>query len=45
MISLNAITLDDFLYKINEIVNNILLAGDKFMSQMHFRQSEFAYRK
>ena len=25
MISLNAITLDDFLYKINEIVNNVLL--------------------
>ena len=25
----------------NEIVNNFLLAGDKFMPQMHLKQSEF----
>ena len=25
-------------YTMNEIVNNILLAGDKFMYQMHLRQ-------
>ena len=27
----------------NKIVNNFLLAGDKFMSEMHLRQSEFTY--
>ena len=25
----------------NEIVNKFLLAGDKFMSQMHLKQPEF----
>ena len=38
-------TIDSILqrYKINEIVNKFLLAGDKFMSEMHFRQPGFTY--
>ena len=31
------------LYKIHEIVNNFLLAGDKFMPEMHLKQSGFTY--
>ena len=27
----------------NEIVNKILLAGDKFMPEMHLKQSGFTY--
>ena len=27
----------------NEIVNRFLLAGDKFMPEMHFRQAGFMY--
>ena len=27
----------------NEIVNKFLLAGDKFMSEMHFKQPGFTY--
>ena len=27
----------------NEIVNNFLLAGDKFMPEMHLRQRQFVY--
>ena len=27
----------------NEIVNKFLLAGDKFMPEMHLRQSRFTY--
>ena len=27
----------------NEIVNKFLLAGDKFMPEIHLRQLEFAY--
>ena len=27
----------------NEIVNKFLLAGNKFMHEMHLRQSEFTY--
>ena len=27
----------------NEIVNEFLLAGDKFMSEMHLRQPGFTY--
>ena len=34
-IQLNAIPLE---YKMNEIVNKILLAGDKFMPEMHLKQ-------
>ena len=29
--------------KINEIVNNFLLADDKFMSEMHLKQPGFTY--
>ena len=28
----------------NEIVNKFLLAGDKFMSEMHLKQPRFTYR-
>ena len=28
----------------NEIVNKFLLAGDKFMSEMHLKQTGFTYR-
>ena len=31
------------LYKMNEIVNKFLLAGDKFMPEVHLKQSGFAY--
>ena len=31
------------LYKMNEIVNKFLLAGDKFMSEMHLKQPGFTY--
>ena len=27
----------------NEIINKFLLAGDKFMSEMHLRQAKFTY--
>ena len=27
----------------NEIVNKFLLAGDKFMNEMHLRQPQFVY--
>ena len=30
-------------YKKNEIVNKFLLAADKFMPEMHLRQSGFTY--
>ena len=29
------------MHKMNEIKNKILLVGDKFMPEMHFRQPEF----
>ena len=29
--------------KMNEIVNKLLLAGDRFMSEMHLRQPGFTY--
>ena len=31
------------LYKMNEIVNKFLLVGDKFMPEMHLKQSGFTY--
>ena len=31
------------IYKMNEIVNKFLLACDKFMPEMHLRQSQFVY--
>ena len=30
-------------YKMNEIVNKFLLAGDKFMPEMHLRKLGFTY--
>ena len=30
-------------YKINEIINKILLAGDKFMPEVHLKQPGFTY--
>ena len=30
-------------YKMNEIVNKCLLAGDKFMSEMHLKEPGFTY--
>ena len=30
-------------YKMNDIVNKLLLAGDKFMLEMHLRQPGFTY--
>ena len=27
----------------NEVVNNLLLTGDKFMSEMHLKQTGFTY--
>ena len=30
-------------YKINEIVNKFLLAGDKFLPEMHLKQPGFNY--
>ena len=31
------------MYKMNEIVNKFLLAGDKFMSEMFLKQPAFTY--
>ena len=31
------------LYKMNDIINKFLLAGDKFMPEMHLRQPQFTY--
>ena len=31
------------LYKMNEIINKFLLAGDKFMPEMHLKESGFTY--
>ena len=39
-IPLNAIPLN---YKMNHIINKFLLAGGKFMPEMHLRQHGFAY--
>ena len=30
-------------YKMHEIVNKFLLAGDKFMHEMHLKQPGFSY--
>ena len=30
-------------YKMNDIVNKFLLAGDEFMSEMHLKQPGFTY--
>ena len=31
------------MYKMNDIINKFLLAGDKFMPEMHLRQPQFTY--
>ena len=31
------------MYKVNDIVNRLLLAGDKFMPEMHLKQLGFTY--
>ena len=31
------------MYKLNEILNKFLLAGDKFMAEMHLKQFGFTY--
>ena len=31
------------MYKMNEIINKFLLAGDKFIPEMHLRQPIFTY--
>ena len=42
--SLSAILLNAIsLYKMNNIINKFLLAGDKFMPEMHLRQPQFTY--
>ena len=30
-------------YKMNDIINSFLLAGDKFMPEMHLREPQFTY--
>ena len=43
-IPLNAILLNAIsLYKMNDIINKFLLAGDQFMSEMHLRQPQITY--
>ena len=32
-----------FKYKLNEIVNNLLLVGDKFIPEIHLKQPGFTY--
>ena len=40
-IPLNSIVL--IKYKMNNIINKFLLAGDKFMPEMHLKQPQFTY--
>ena len=35
--------LDNKIIKMNDIINKLLLAGDKFMPEMHLRQPQFVY--
>ena len=35
--------LGPLLFKMNEIINRFLLAGEKFMPEMHLKQPEFKY--
>ena len=34
---------NEYAYKMNEIFNKFLLAGDKFMPEMHLKQPGFTY--
>ena len=36
--------LDNEIINMNNLINIFLLAGDKFMPQMHLRQPQFVYR-
>ena len=40
---LSGVLLDNKIINMNNIINNFLLAGDKFMPEMHLRQSQFVY--
>ena len=40
---LNGVLLDNKIINMNNIINNFLLVGDKFMPEMHLRQSQFVY--
>ena len=33
----------EFNYNVNDIINKILLAGDKFIPEMHLRKPQFTY--
>ena len=35
--------LDNKIINMNNIINKCLLTGDKFMPEMHLRQSQFVY--
>ena len=35
--------LDNKIINMNNIINKFLLAGDKFMPEMHLRQPQFVY--
>ena len=35
--------LDNKIINMNNVINKFLLAGDKFMSEMHLRHSQFVY--
>ena len=35
--------LDNKIIEMNKLINKFLLAGDKFMSEMHLRQHQFVY--
>ena len=37
------VILDNKTINMNNIINKFLLAGDKFMPEMHLRQPQFAY--
>ena len=36
--------LDNKIINMNNVINKFLLAGDKFMPEMHLRQPRFVYR-
>ena len=44
LVCLSAIPLNAILlYKMNDVINKFLLAGDKFVPEMHLRQPQFTY--
>ena len=40
---LSGVLLDNKIINVNNIINKFLLAGDKFMPEMHLRQPQFVY--